>query len=145
MLNLATNTPNGQARTAALAITASAETVPAGIVPYASAGSLLIIGEEAQALAAAKQCQQQENISCTVLVAEPGMTTVGRREQGGFTTGIVRRGTSTALLNKHLPPSCGSPIPSMVMPLVKRDLWVTAQRYLRRNRASFFQEFACST
>ena len=85
MLNLATNTPNGQARTAALAITASAETVPAGIVPYASAGSLLIIGEEAQALAAAKQCQQQENISCTVLVAEPGMTTVGRREQGGFT------------------------------------------------------------
>ena len=85
MLNLATNTPNGQARTAALAITASAETVPAGIVPYASAGSLLIIGEEAQALAAAKQCQQQENISCTVLVAEPGTTTVGRREQGGFT------------------------------------------------------------
>ena len=85
MLNLATNTPNGQARTAALAITASAETVPAGIVPYASAGSLLIIGEEAQALAAAKQCQQQENISCTVLVAEPGMTTVCRREQGGFT------------------------------------------------------------
>ena len=85
MLNLATNTLNGQARTAALAITASAETVPAGIVPYASAGSLLIIGEEAQALAAAKQCQQQENISCTVLVAEPGMTTVGRREQGGFT------------------------------------------------------------
>jgi len=85
LLKLATNTPNGQARTAALAITASAETVPAGIVPYASAGSLLIIGEEAQALAAAKQCQQQENISCTVLVAEPGMTTVGRREQGGFT------------------------------------------------------------
>ena len=85
MLNLATNTPNGQARTAALAITASAETVPAGIVPYASAGSLLIIGEEAPALAAAEQCQQQENISCTVLVAEPGMTTVGRREQGGFT------------------------------------------------------------
>ena len=85
MLNLATNTPNGQARTAALAITASAEIVPAGIVPYASAGSLLIIGEAAQALAAAEQCQQQENISCTVLVAEPGMTTVGRREQGGFT------------------------------------------------------------
>jgi ferredoxin len=85
LLNLATNTPNGQARTAALAITASAETVPAGIVPYASAGSLLIIGEAAQALAAAEQCQQQENISCTVLVAEPGTTTVGRREQGGFT------------------------------------------------------------
>jgi ferredoxin len=85
LLNLATNTPNGQARTAALAITASAETVPAAIVPYASAGSLLIIGEEAPALAAAKQCQQQENISCTVLVAEPGMTTVGRREQDGFT------------------------------------------------------------
>lgn len=85
MLNLATNTPSGQARTAALAITASAETVPAAIVPYASAGSLLIIGEEAPALAAAEQCQQQENISCTVLVAEPGTTTVGRREQGGFT------------------------------------------------------------
>ena len=85
MLNLGTSTSNGQARAAALAVTAAAETVPVAIVPYASAGSLLIIGEEAQALAAAKQCQQQQDIRCTVLVTEPGMTTVGRREQGGFT------------------------------------------------------------
>lgn len=85
MLNLATNTPNGQARAAALAVAAAAEIIPVGIVPYASAGSLLIIGEEAQALAAAQQCQQQEDIRCTVLVAEPGMNTVSRREQGGFT------------------------------------------------------------
>ena len=85
MLNLATNTPNGQARASALAVAAAAEIVPVGIVPYASAGSLLIIGEEAQALAAAEQCQQQENISCTVIVAEPGTTTVGRRKQAGFT------------------------------------------------------------
>ncbi len=85
MLNLATNTPNGRARAAALAVAATAETVPVAIVPYASAGSLLIIGEAAQALAAAQQCQQQEDIRCTLLVAEPRMTTVGRREQGGFT------------------------------------------------------------
>ncbi len=71
MLNLATNTPNGKARATALAVAATAETVPVAIVPYASAGTLLIIGEAAQALAAAQQCQSQEDIRCTLLVAEP--------------------------------------------------------------------------
>jgi ferredoxin len=84
LLNLATNTPNGEARIAALAVAAAAEAVPTGIVPYASAGSLLIIGEETPALAAAERCQQQENISCTVVVVEPETTAVGRREQGGI-------------------------------------------------------------
>ncbi|MDH3887017.1 MAG: 4Fe-4S binding protein [Gammaproteobacteria bacterium] len=79
------NTPDGQARTAALAIAASAETVPAAIVPYASAGSLLIIGEEGPALAAAAECQQQEIISTTVLVMERGLTTIKQHRQGGLT------------------------------------------------------------
>ena len=85
MLNLSTNTPNGQARSAALAVAAAAETVPAGIVPYASAGTLLILGEETQALAAAQQCQQQDNIRCTVVVVEPGTTIVERRDHDGIT------------------------------------------------------------
>jgi ferredoxin len=85
LLKLATNTPNGQARTAALAVAAAAETVPTGIVPYASAGTLLIVGEEAPALAAAEYCQQQENISCTVVVTGPENAAVGRREQGDIT------------------------------------------------------------
>jgi hypothetical protein len=72
LLNLAMNTPNGQARTAALAIAASAETVPAAIVPYASAGSLLIIGEEGPALAAAAECQQQEIIAPPCLLWSAG-------------------------------------------------------------------------
>ncbi len=67
MLNLCTTTQNGQARTAALAVAAAAEAVPAGIVPYASAGSLLILGEEQQALAAAKCLKQQGNIHCTIV------------------------------------------------------------------------------
>jgi ferredoxin len=85
LLNLVTNTPNGQARTAALAVAAAAETVPAGIVPYASAGTLLILGAEVPALAAAAQYQQQDNISCTVIVVETGATAVGKRDHGGIT------------------------------------------------------------
>ena len=53
LLNLATNTRNGQARTAALCVATAGKTVPAGIVPYVSAGSLLILGNEPQALAVA--------------------------------------------------------------------------------------------
>ncbi len=85
MLNLATSTPNGQARSAALAVAVAAEIVPAGIVPYASAGSLLIIGEEVPALAAAERCRQQDNIRCTVIVVEPETTMVGRRDHDGIT------------------------------------------------------------
>jgi len=85
LLNLGTSTPNGQARTAALAVAAAAETVPAGIVPYVSAGSLLIIGAEAPALASAKQCQQQDNINCTVIIPEPVASAVSRRDHDGIT------------------------------------------------------------
>ncbi|NOR40585.1 MAG: 4Fe-4S ferredoxin [Gammaproteobacteria bacterium] len=83
--NIPADTPNGQARTAALAVAAAAETVPAGIVPYASAGTLLILGAEVPALAAAAQYQQQDNISCTVIVVETGATAVGKRDHGGIT------------------------------------------------------------
>jgi ferredoxin len=70
-LNLGTHTLNGQARTAALAVAAAIEVVPAGIVPYVSAGTLLVLGDETRAMAAAKRCNAQENISCTVVIAVP--------------------------------------------------------------------------
>lgn len=85
MLNLATNTPNGQARAAALTAAAAVETVPVGIVPYVSAGSLLILGDEARALAAAERYRLQENISCTVAVPDAGAVAVERRDQDGIT------------------------------------------------------------
>jgi len=87
LLNLGTHTLNGQARATALMAAAAVETVPVGIVPYASAGSLLILGAESQALAAAERCKQQENISCTVVIAVPdaGAGAVERRDQDGMT------------------------------------------------------------
>jgi len=91
LLNLGTNTPNGQARAMALTAAAAVETVPVAIVPYASAGSLLILGDEARALAAAKHCNTQENISCTVIVTAPDSApesvqgVVGKHEQDGIT------------------------------------------------------------
>lgn len=85
MLNLATNTPDGQARTAALAMAAAAEAVPAAIVPYVSAGSLLIIGDAGPALAAAAEYQHQQTIRVTVLAVEQGATTINRHEQGSLT------------------------------------------------------------
>jgi ferredoxin len=71
LLNLAAHSRNGQARAAALAVAATDTPAPAGIVPYISAGSLLILGDEAPALAAAAHCRQQENISCTVVITVP--------------------------------------------------------------------------
>jgi ferredoxin len=85
LLNLGTNTPNGQARATALTAAAAVETVPVGIVPYASAGSLLILGDEARALAAAEHYRQQENISCTVAVPDAGAGAVERRTQDDMT------------------------------------------------------------
>ena len=67
MLELGTNTPNGQARATALVTAAAIETVPVGVVPYASAGSLLILGDESQAQAAADNFRQHENIHCTIV------------------------------------------------------------------------------
>ena len=87
MLNLATNTRNGQARAAALAAAAAREAVPAGIVPYVSAGTLLILGDEPRALAAAEHCRQQENISCTVVITMPEAAAgaVATRTRDGMT------------------------------------------------------------
>jgi ferredoxin len=94
-LNLATNTRNGQARTAALSVATAGKTVPAGIVPYVSAGSLLILGNEPQALAVALRCKQLENISPTVLITGPDAVpgSVERRDQDGLTVlqaGVAR-------------------------------------------------------
>jgi ferredoxin len=66
-LNLCTNTQKGQARATALAVAAAARVEPAGIVPYASAGSLLILGDESRAQAAAASLRQHENIHCTII------------------------------------------------------------------------------
>ena len=87
MLNLCTDTRNGQARTAALAIAAAAEPQPVAIVPYVSAGTVLILGDESVALAAARHCNQQENITVTVVITAPGTAAAGikRREQDGIT------------------------------------------------------------
>jgi len=85
LLSLCTHTLNGQARAAALVVAAAAEAVPAGIVPYMSAGTLLILGDEPRALAAAERCRQQENISCTVAVPDAGAGTVERRARDGMT------------------------------------------------------------
>jgi ferredoxin len=63
---------------------AAVETVPVAIVPYASAGSLLILGAESQALAVAERCKQQENISCTVVIAVPDAGAVERHDQDGM-------------------------------------------------------------
>ena len=87
MLSLAANTQNGQARAAALAVAAAAKAEPVGIVPYASAGTLLILGEELPALTAARQCNLQGNISATVVIPEPGKAsaTVSKRDYDGIT------------------------------------------------------------
>lgn len=77
MLNLSANSRNGQARAAALTVAAATETVPAGIVPYDSAGTLLILGDEPQALAAALRCKQLENISPTVVITGPDAEPAG--------------------------------------------------------------------
>ena len=98
MLNLATNTPDGQARTAALAMAAATETVPAAIVPYVSAGSLLIIGEAGPALAAAAEYQHQQTVRVTVLAVEHGATTINRHEQGSLTV----LGADVSKLTGHL-------------------------------------------
>ncbi len=87
MPNLSENTPNGKARAAALAAMASVVAKPAGIVPYASAGSLLIIGEASQALAVAEDCKEFDDIRCNVVVsaADVAMDTLEQRSAGAIT------------------------------------------------------------
>jgi ferredoxin len=60
---------------------------PAGVVPYASAGSLLIIGEASQALAVAEDCKELDDIRCSVLVTGADVTadTLEQRSAGGIT------------------------------------------------------------
>jgi len=85
LLNLATNTRNGQARTTALSVAAATETVPVGIIPYVSAGTLLILGDEPQALAVALRCNQLQGISPTVVITVPDAAPAGieMRDQEG--------------------------------------------------------------
>ncbi len=78
---------NGQARAAALSAAAACETVPAGIVPYVSAGTLLILGDEPQALAAALRCSQLQGISPIVVITGPDAASAGvkRRDENCLT------------------------------------------------------------
>ncbi len=65
---LLTTTPNGHARTAALAAAARVETQPTSIVSYQSKGSVVIVGPAASALAAAERLQAR--LACTVVVTD---------------------------------------------------------------------------
>ena len=89
---LSSATGNGLARHAACAAAALTECQPAAAVSYRSAGTLLIIGAEAGALAAAENLQGCGNLTCTVLVPE--------QDQSGCTepaSTSLLRGTVTTL------------------------------------------------
>ena len=87
MPNLSESTPNGKARAAALTAMANVVPEPASVVPYASAGSLLIIGEASQALAVAEDCKEFDDIRCSVIVtaAEAAGDVLEQRSVGGIT------------------------------------------------------------
>lgn len=65
LLTLPAATPDGQARTAALAVAVKIELAPTSRISYESKGRLLIIGPQAQAVAAAKALR--ERLECVVL------------------------------------------------------------------------------
>ncbi|MGI9320116.1 MAG: 4Fe-4S binding protein [Thiogranum sp.] len=71
---LSSATGNGLARNAACAAAALTECQPAAAVSYQSAGTLLIVGAEAGVLAAAEILQGCGNLTCTLLVPEPGQS-----------------------------------------------------------------------
>ena len=87
LLNLSAETPDGKARAAALAHMAGVAAEPADVVPYASAGSLLIIGAASQALAVAEDCKELDDLRNTVIVttADAGADTLEQRNAGGIT------------------------------------------------------------
>ena len=66
---LSSATVNGLARSAACEAAGSTQWQPAAAVSYQSTGSVIIIGPEAEALAAAEHLEGVDQLTCTVLVA----------------------------------------------------------------------------
>ncbi len=89
---LSSTTGNGLARSAACAAAASLECQPVAAVSYRSAGTLLIVGAKAEALAAAEQVKEGGSLACTVLVPEQGQSGAA----GSASTAFIR-GTVTSL------------------------------------------------
>jgi len=89
---LSSTTGNGLARSAACAAAASLECQPVAAVSYRSAGTLLIVGAKAEALAAAEQVKEGGSLTCTVLVPEQGQSGAA----GSASTAFIR-GTVTSL------------------------------------------------
>ena len=89
---LSSTTGNGLARSAACGAAASLECQPVAAVSYRSAGTLLIVGAKAEALAAAEQVKEGGSLTCTVLVPEQGQSGAA----GSASTAFIR-GTVTSL------------------------------------------------
>ncbi len=88
LVRLATTSDNGLARSKACAAAAATPRNPAAIVSYASSGKVLVIGAEAEALAAAEPLRVQGGLSCTVLVPASGQA--DRAEPGSGNTTVIR-------------------------------------------------------
>jgi len=85
LTGLSAVTGNGLARSTACTVAATTERQPAAAISYQSTGRLLIVGAEADALAAAEQFKGRGNLRYTVLVAEQGQP--GGESEG---TALVR-------------------------------------------------------
>ena len=86
---LSSTTGNGLARSAACAAAASLECQPVAAVSYRSAGTLLIVGAKAEALAAAEQVKEGGSLACTVLVPEQGQSGAAGSASTAFIRGTV--------------------------------------------------------
>ncbi|MEA2080416.1 MAG: DUF3306 domain-containing protein, partial [Pseudomonadota bacterium] len=86
---LSSATGNGLARSRACAAAAKTEWRPAAVVSYQSAGTLLIVGAEAEALAVAEQLKGRGSLTCTVLVPEQGQPGDGESASTALIRGKV--------------------------------------------------------
>ena len=75
-LNLPESTANGRARAEALDLRHRPEVAPTSLVSFLSHGRVLVVGPEADAVAAANRLG--EGVDCTLLVAGDGPTDRGR-------------------------------------------------------------------
>ncbi len=73
LARLASATHNGIARSRACAAAAETKYQPTGRVSYQSVGTLLVVGAQAEALAAVAQLRRSAGLTCTVLVPEQGL------------------------------------------------------------------------
>ena len=89
---LSSATGNGLARSAACTAAASTECQPVAAVSYRSAGTLLIVGAKAEALAAAEQVKEVGSLTYTVLVPEQDQSGAA----GSASTALIR-GTVSSL------------------------------------------------